>query len=462
MQVFPRKETQTTPPESVHVSSHRVRQTSMDLTKEKKELQSHVLAMQDILDTTLNTSEVRGKEIERLKEEVQRLDSIMTSSVSAEKLAGSKNRELERKVLQRDENIRNLEQKLRISEEQRSQTTKILDERTAELKGAQAFLTTADQHSGADIIKMPESLNAEIFQASAMMAARKEIERLKEEVQRLDSIMTSTAAAEELAGSKNRELEKKVLQQDENIRNLEQKLRVSEEQRSQTTKMLDERTAELKGAQAFLTTDQHSGADIIKIPESLNAEILQASAMMAAKKEIERLKEEVRRLDSIVTSTLSAEELAGRKIRELEKKVSQQDKNIRNLEQKLRISEEQCSQKTKMLDETTAELKGAQAFLTTADRYSEDDIIKMAESLNAEIFSSISDDGRTARGCPCHRGFRTAQRVYAEIQKISRTQPKRNRIAAIRPLGNQIQGNSRRSFTTSVGISGVFHCVVCS
>ena len=170
MQVFPRKETQTTPPESVHVSSHRVRQTSMVLTKEKKELQSHLLAMQDILDTALNTSEARGKEIERLKEEVQRLDSIVTSTVSGEKLAGSKIRELERKVLQQDENIRNLEQKLRISEEQRSQTTKILDERTAELKGAQTFLTTADQHSGADIIKMAESLNAEIFQASAMMA----------------------------------------------------------------------------------------------------------------------------------------------------------------------------------------------------------------------------------------------------------------------------------------------------
>ena len=163
MQMFPRKETQTTPPESVHESSYRVRQTSMVLTKEKKELQSQLLATQDILNTTLNTNEARVKEIERLKQEVKRLDSIVISAASAEKLAGSKIRELER-------NIGNLEQRLRISEEQRSQTTKILDERTAELKGAQAFLTTADQHSGADIIKMAESLNAEIFQASAMMA----------------------------------------------------------------------------------------------------------------------------------------------------------------------------------------------------------------------------------------------------------------------------------------------------
>ena len=32
------------------------------------------------------------------------------------------------------------------------------------------FLTTADRYSGADIIKMAESLNAENFQASALIA----------------------------------------------------------------------------------------------------------------------------------------------------------------------------------------------------------------------------------------------------------------------------------------------------
>ena len=32
------------------------------------------------------------------------------------------------------------------------------------------FLTTGDRYSGADIIKMSESLDAEIFQASVLMA----------------------------------------------------------------------------------------------------------------------------------------------------------------------------------------------------------------------------------------------------------------------------------------------------
>jgi hypothetical protein len=140
------------------------------LTQEKKGLQSQLLAMQDALDTVLNSSEACMKEARQLKEDVQRFDSIVNSMVSAEKMAENKICDLERKVLQRDENIQNLEQKLRISQEQNLQTTKLLDERTAELKGAQAFLTTADRYSGADIIKMAKSLNAEIFQASALMA----------------------------------------------------------------------------------------------------------------------------------------------------------------------------------------------------------------------------------------------------------------------------------------------------
>ena len=174
MREFPRKETQVIPPESIHLPSNRVRQTSMHefraLTRDKKGLQVQLSETQDTLKTVLNTCEAHRKEIRRLKEEVQRLNSTVISMGSAEKIAGNKICDLERKVLQRDENIRNLEQRLRISQEQRSQTTKLLDDRTAELKGAQAFLTTADRYSGADIIKMAESLNAEIFQASALMA----------------------------------------------------------------------------------------------------------------------------------------------------------------------------------------------------------------------------------------------------------------------------------------------------
>jgi hypothetical protein len=168
------KETHTIPPESIREPSYHVQQNSMHersvLIQEKKELEGELLATKETLDTALNTNEACTKEAVRLKGEVRRLESIVIHMTSAEKTAANKICDLEKTVQQRDENIRNLEQKLRISEEQRLQTTKLLEERTAELRGAQPFITTADQHSGAEIIKMAESLNAEIFQASALMA----------------------------------------------------------------------------------------------------------------------------------------------------------------------------------------------------------------------------------------------------------------------------------------------------
>jgi hypothetical protein len=46
----------------------------------------------------------------------------------------------------------------------------LLETRTSELKGAQTFLTTADSHSGNEVIGMVERLNTEILQTAAFMA----------------------------------------------------------------------------------------------------------------------------------------------------------------------------------------------------------------------------------------------------------------------------------------------------
>lgn len=51
-----------------------------------------------------------------------------------------------------------------------AQTVELLQTRTAELKGAQAFLTKADHLSGADVIGLVEGLNSEIMQIAAFMA----------------------------------------------------------------------------------------------------------------------------------------------------------------------------------------------------------------------------------------------------------------------------------------------------
>jgi len=59
---------------------------------------------------------------------------------------------------------------LRSVQEKQLQTTKLLEERTADLKGTQTFLTTADRYAGAEIMKMVVALNAEIFQGAALIS----------------------------------------------------------------------------------------------------------------------------------------------------------------------------------------------------------------------------------------------------------------------------------------------------
>lgn len=87
-----------------------------------------------------------------------------------EREAQQKIADLLTKTRKQEDEIRQLKDRLRHAEEKNSHTTNLLHVRTADLRGAESFLTTADQYSGADIINMVKGLNAEIFQAAAFMA----------------------------------------------------------------------------------------------------------------------------------------------------------------------------------------------------------------------------------------------------------------------------------------------------
>lgn len=97
-------------------------------------------------------------------------DAAMKEAVTREKEAQHKIADLVAKTRRQEDEIRQLKDRLRHSEEKNSHTANLLQVRTADLRGAEAFLTTADQYSGADIVNMVKSLNAEIFQAAAFMA----------------------------------------------------------------------------------------------------------------------------------------------------------------------------------------------------------------------------------------------------------------------------------------------------
>jgi hypothetical protein len=86
--------------------------------------------------------------------------------------------ELEARSRTQEGEVRALREQLKEAEEKQGQVEKLLEVRTADLKGVQTFLTTADLHSGAEIMTMVESLNDEIFQAAAFMAELLESEPL--------------------------------------------------------------------------------------------------------------------------------------------------------------------------------------------------------------------------------------------------------------------------------------------
>ena len=79
-------------------------------------------------------------------------------------------KETEDTVRRQESEIRRLHEKLRRADDKNAQLERLLAERTADLKGAQAYLTTVDIYSGADVLKMVEGLNAEVFQLSASVA----------------------------------------------------------------------------------------------------------------------------------------------------------------------------------------------------------------------------------------------------------------------------------------------------
>ena len=72
-----------------------------------------------------------------------------------------------------------LEGELKKTKAEQRDSIELLRIRTAELKGAQAFLTKADILSGAEVIKLTEALNGEIMQTAAVMAEAFIIEEKK-------------------------------------------------------------------------------------------------------------------------------------------------------------------------------------------------------------------------------------------------------------------------------------------
>lgn len=146
---------------------------------------------QDLLDYSNTLKSQLDKAFESLKEAEKKKIELynMNNSLQDEKarLLGresatrrdgmAKEREAKQKIAdlleknhRQEEEMRVLKERVRYAEEKNTQMSNLLQVRTADLRSAETFLNTADQYSGFEITTMVNTLNAEIFQASAYMA----------------------------------------------------------------------------------------------------------------------------------------------------------------------------------------------------------------------------------------------------------------------------------------------------
>ncbi|KIM36861.1 hypothetical protein M413DRAFT_31264 [Hebeloma cylindrosporum] len=150
------------------------------LKEDKEELKRKVHALQVQAREADTTYKRLFEQNKALIDENQRLLSdirSITSDVATKEQATVRRiTEIENRGQQQEDEIRNLRQQIRQSDEKQVNTDRLLQARTADLKGVETFLTTADEYSGAEIMMMVESLNGEIFQISAFMAETLESE----------------------------------------------------------------------------------------------------------------------------------------------------------------------------------------------------------------------------------------------------------------------------------------------
>ena len=119
----------------------------------------------------LKELERRNQKLVGEKEDLQANANIEREGACREQTEAKKQiRDLQGKNQKLEDELNILKGTLRGVQDKHLHTVKLLEERTADLKGAQTFLTTVDRYAGAEIMKMVEALNAEIFQGAALVS----------------------------------------------------------------------------------------------------------------------------------------------------------------------------------------------------------------------------------------------------------------------------------------------------
>jgi hypothetical protein len=122
------------------------------------------------LSATRSDAEVKDEALAELTGELESMKSRLEDLQMLLESTQRRNQMLEDQVKQQVEEEQGLKDEARQMKARHAQAAQLLETRTLELRGAEAFLTKADALSGADIIGMLNTLNSEIYQTAALVA----------------------------------------------------------------------------------------------------------------------------------------------------------------------------------------------------------------------------------------------------------------------------------------------------
>ena len=144
----------------------------VDAEKERRQLADNAERAHRRVNDQLQIQKATHQQLESAKREVDDVQKRYQNLLSQKK-------QIESAKWDAETGRENAHKRCQALTKELNQKQLLLDERTEVLRGAQAFLTTADQYAVADIIRLVEHLNAEIMQVAAAMVDELDVEKIK-------------------------------------------------------------------------------------------------------------------------------------------------------------------------------------------------------------------------------------------------------------------------------------------
>lgn len=178
--------------------------------KAKRKQEEELSSLRRSLSERQAEVELKRQTVASLNLEIEKLTNKVVVAERELEDAKKQNQALTDRTKGLNAQKKQLETDLQRTRSEQKHLGELLEVRTNELKGAQTYLTKADQLSGAEVIKLVEELNGEIMQTAAIMAEELIVEEkhvnASGKEQDSEETRVATARTEEIIGPRMTEL----------------------------------------------------------------------------------------------------------------------------------------------------------------------------------------------------------------------------------------------------------------